>query len=43
MNKALSLVINTITVKLKEYYFGKDGDPAILLPKRYHEYLDIFS
>lgn len=43
MTQALSLATNTTTEELEEYRRRKNVDPATLLPKRYHEFLDVFS
>ena len=43
MTQALSLARNTITEELEEYCRCKNVNPATLLPKRYHEILDVFS
>lgn len=41
MTKALFLVINITIVELEEYRHCKNIDPATLLPKNYHEYLNV--
>lgn len=43
MIRALFLATNIITKELKEYCHHKNVDPATLLSKRYHKFLDIFS
>lgn len=43
MTQAFSLATNTTTKELKEYCHFKNVNLAILLPKMYHEFLDVFS
>lgn len=40
--QALSCTINTTIEELEEYCYCKNIDPATLLSKKYHEWLDVF-
>ena len=43
MNKALTLATAVTREELDAYRESKNVDPAPLLPKQYHEFLDVFS
>lgn len=42
MIKAFSLTTNIIIAELEKYHYCKNIDPAILLPEKYHKYLNVF-
>lgn len=41
--QALFLETNTTIKELEKYHYCKNVYSAILLPKRYHEFFDVFS
>ena len=43
MTQALFLATNTTSEELEEYCRCKNVNPATILPKRYHQFLYIFS